>query len=116
MKYLKLSLLTGLAALSLGITSPAVADGATVAMEFGCQISPRDSGLSAPLFTNETHSVITPSGRTTLVCHFDVPEELQGEVSRAMKQSGFGCSTLHGFTQDSFAVTNKNRVLLNCSI
>jgi hypothetical protein len=111
--------LIGAAALSLCFSSAAFADehlGATVIKEFGCQIAPADSGLSAFLFTTETHIVNTPSGNTTLVCHFDVPEELQDEVQKAMKHEGFGCGTQFGVTFDTFAVTNKNRVLLNCSI
>lgn len=101
--------------LVIGMTT-AYADGATVAKKFGCGITPAHSGLSSHLFTTESHEVDTPSGNTSLICHFDVPEALQGEVTKAMQQSGFPCDTFAGSTYDTKAVTNKNRVLLVCQL
>lgn len=110
----KLIMAAGVSALLMGTS--ALADGATVAKEFGCGISPEASGLSAHLFTTESTSVVTPSGNASLVCHFDVPEELQSEVIGAMHSSDFACSTHAGITYNTKATTNKNTVLLICQL
>jgi hypothetical protein len=113
----KTAIISAIAAVfSLGMGS-AYADGATVTKEFGCVIISADSGLSADVFTTESHTVTTPSGNTNFICHFEVPEALQGEVGKGtIKNQGFGCGTLAGFTTNTKAVTNKNRILLVCSI
>ena len=88
-----------------GFVSPANAGGATVIKEFGCVILPSDSGLTDYLFTNDTHSVETPSGVSILQCHFDIPDGL--EPYKTMKHEGFPCNTYLGLTYDSKSITTK---------
>ena len=100
-----------------GVTLSSAAFGqASVADEFGCFLSPSDSGLAVGLFSTEkTHSVITPSGNTSLVCHFKIPSGF--ELSRAIVNSGFGCGTFLGFTTDSRSVVNPGgNATLTCKI
>ena len=97
-------------------TAPLYADGATVIDDFGCTIGSSASGLSATLFSSESHSVVTPSGNSTLICHFDVPDALRGEVKGSIHNSGFICNTFGGITTNTKAKTNKNRVVLICQI
>ena len=84
-------------------------EGATVISEGGC-------GLLEPgvphLFTTDLHSVITPSGNTMLICHFEgppIPETVVGK--------GFPCGTFFGGTTESrFVYTKSGKVTEMCRI
>ena len=90
--------------------------GATVITDFGCGIVPADWGGPIFLFSpDRNHSVATPSGNTTLKCHFDIPAGL--EPSKAFRARGFGCGTFLGFTTNSMAVASPGgKVTLTCQI
>lgn len=89
--------------------------GATIIREFGCVIIPADWGGAASLFTNETHSVETPSGNTKLTCHFDIPAGLEPATDLIFK--GFNCGTFLGLTTNSQSVVStEGRILLRCMI
>lgn len=108
----KIYLFLTLAILSQGTVFAA---GATVVDEFGCYISPLDSGLPIGLYTTNSHAVVTPSGNTILKCHFDIPDDFR--PSSTMRHSGFPCSTYMGVTVDSRSVTTRGgKVMLDCKI
>ena len=90
---------------------------ATVTKDAGCRgfVPDANGNAASGLFTLESHSVVTSSGNTKLVCHFDIPEGKEpAEVTRA---EGFGCGTFLGFTNDSKMVaTPGGRATLTCSI
>jgi len=91
------------------------ADGATVIDDVGCALMAADSGLPSDLFTNESLSVATPSGNTTLTCHFDIPAG--EEPAKALRNSGFDCGTGLGLTTNSRSVaTPGGKALLRCQI
>lgn len=91
------------------------AAGATVIDEFGCYISPSDSGLPIGLYTTDSHAVVTPSGNTILKCHFEIPEDFK--PSSTMTHTGFPCGTYLGVTLDSHSVTTRGgKVMLDCKI
>jgi hypothetical protein len=64
------------------------------------------------LFTNDAHSVITPSGNTMLICQFKgepIPQTVTGE--------GFVCNTYLGLTTEShFVRTQSGDATLTCRI
>jgi hypothetical protein len=91
------------------------ADGATVIKEVDCQISPGHWSGNFILFTNDIHSVVTPSGNIVLKCHFDIPAG--AEPAKAVNISGFPCGTGYGLTTDSKSVsTPGGKVRLTCQI
>ena len=53
--------------------------------------------------TTDTQSVITPSGNTALICHFDIPDVV---LDKAERDAGFFCSTNLGLTTDSMYVVS----------
>jgi len=90
-------------------------NGATVITEFGCGLIPADSGLPIFLSTTDSHVVNTPSGRTSLTCHFEIPEEYWPTMT--MRNSGFMCGTQFGSTTNSFAVVSTDgTAMLRCQI
>jgi hypothetical protein len=98
-------------AISLGARpSEAQEEGAVVIKEFGCSanLPPAPS-----LFTFEqTQSVITPSGRTKLTCHFE-----GSPIEETTVQKDFGCNTYLGFTTESYFVyTKSGQGTLTCRI
>lgn len=90
-------------------------NGATVITEFGCGLIAADSGLPINLSTTDSHVVNTPSGNTTLTCHFDIPEAYW--PTQTMRNSGFSCNTSFGPTTNTFAVVSTDgSALLRCQI
>jgi hypothetical protein len=64
------------------------------------------------LFTNDTHIVVTPSGRTKLTCHFDGPP-----AKETVNQKNFLCFALGNPTTDShFVYTKSGQGTLTCHI
>ncbi len=100
-----------------GITNTAVhaEERATVIKEFGCGITPEDSGLPFFLNTFNTLSVETSSENTILKCTFDIPAGF--EPSTTMQFKGFLCGTFLELTTNSRAVTTPGgQVHLTCII
>lgn len=90
-------------------------DGATVINDFGCVIVPADWGGPIPLFTTDTHAVITPSGNSLLSCKFDIPPGL--EPDKAFVSDGFTCGTFLGLADNSHAVASPGgNVTLTCQV
>lgn len=91
---------------------------ASVAKDFQCVgFVPTESGGFGPgLFsTLKTHSVVTSSDNTSLICHFDIPEGQ--EPDSATQASGFGCGTFLGGTTDTKMVaTPGGKAVLICKI
>ncbi len=101
--------------------APAMAQSANAAninKDFGCGgFVPSASGGFASFLVSfdGTHSVVTSSGVTSLVCHFDIPAGQ--EPAKATQASGFGCGTFLGFTTDSKMVASPGgRATLTCRI
>jgi hypothetical protein len=91
------------------------ADAATVIDGLGCTLLAADSGLPSTLFTDESHSVATSSGNTTLTCRFDIPDG--EEPDKALKNTGFLCGTFLGITTDSQSIaTPGGNATLVCHI
>ncbi len=89
--------------------------GATVIKDFGCWLGPAEWGGPFPLYTDDTQSVITPSGNTMLSCKFEIPDGF--EPPKAVRNSGFLCNTFMGPTNDSEAVaTPGGNASLSCTI
>ena len=113
------SILAFLIAASLALTTSApvqARSGATVIKRFGCVVVPADSGLPIVLFTSQaSHEVDTPTGNSTLQCHFDIPKGFA--PAQTLHHKGFLCSTFLGLTTDSKSVTTKGgKVLLTCRV
>jgi len=93
-----------------GAASADPGGGAVVINEFGCGafLPP-----APPLFTNDkTHAVITPSGNTTLTCHFEGPP-----VAETVNQNDFLCNTFLGLTTNShFVYTKSGQGTLTCQV
>jgi hypothetical protein len=97
-------------AISLG-SGPAAAQqrGATVIKEGTCILN--EPGVPV-LFTEDLHSVITPSGNTKLTCHFEGPRIPKTVVGR-----GFLCQTFLGLTREShFVYTKSGNATLTCRV
>ena len=93
-RILAVVMLTGVLYSFTGMSiKPAAAD---VINGFGCGISfPWAPGGA---FTSDaTHTVITSSQNTTLICHFNVTNP----TGKAFTDKGFGCGTFLGGTTDS---------------
>ena len=101
----------GIATASITPAAAQSENAATIDKDFGCVLF--EGGYA--LVTTESHSVITSSGNTKLVCHFDVPEGTEPDT--VIKSEGFGCGTFLGFTTDSNAViTPGGKAVLTCEI
>lgn len=112
-KLLSLTALT--LALTVATTPPAFAqsaNAASVVKDVGCSgFVPGGGGL----FTTESHSVVTSSGVTSLICNFDIPAG--SEPLTATRAVGFGCGTFLGFTTDSKMVASPGgNATLTCKI
>ena len=98
--------------------APAQAAPAVVVSEFSCGgfVPTASGGFGSGLFSNDqTHSVVTSSGNTMLVCHFDIPAG--AEPAKATHADGFACNTFLGFTTDSKMVaTPGGRATLTCTV
>jgi hypothetical protein len=114
----KLLIGAGIVALTLAAQAPIQASPAVTIDEFGCGgfVPTASGGFGSFLVTNEkTHSVVTSSGNTMLVCHFEIPAGQ--EPSRATRAEGFFCGTFLGVTTDSKMVaTPGGRATLTCTI
>jgi hypothetical protein len=91
-------------------TAPAdPGNGAVVINDLGCFVFlPPVSGT-----TTDSHTVVTPSGNTVLICHFD----LANPTGQALVFENFGCSTLIGGTNDSkFVLSASGKGTLTCHI
>ena len=106
------------AALSVVLASAGMAwaapapQAATVTKDFGCNgFVPGGGGL----FTTESHSVVTSSGVTSLICKFDIPAG--GEPAKATHADGFRCNTFLGSTTESRMVASPGgNATLTCKI
>ena len=97
-------------ALSLS-SNPATAQerGATVIKEGGCALV--EPGVPF-VFTENLHSVITPSGNTKLTCHFEAPP-----ITETVVRRNFLCGTFLGLTTKShFVYTKSGNAKLTCRI
>jgi hypothetical protein len=91
----------------------AAAQGATIINEFGCAVVPADWGGPIILETHDTHTVLTPSGKSLLLCKFAIPPGL--EPARAVVRGGFLCATYLGLTTRSHAVASPGgTITLTC--
>ena len=105
----------GLIAIGSAQQANATGDGATVINEFGCGLSPNVSGLPGFLFTNETHTVITPSGNTVLSCRFDIPAGFA--PASAIVAKDFLCGTFLGVADKSQVVVSPGgQATLTCQV
>jgi hypothetical protein len=88
---------------------PGNGNGATVINGLSCFVFlPPVSGT-----TTDTHTVVTPSGNTVVICHFDIVNP----TGMAIVDTGFGCSTLIGTTNDSkFVLSASGEGTLTCHI
>lgn len=118
-KLLSMTALT--LALTVATAPPAFADSAnaaTITKDFGCGgfVPTPTGGFGSFLISNDgTHSVVTSSGVTSLICKFDIPAGL--EPATATRASGFGCGTFLGFTTDSKMVASPGgNATLTCKI
>jgi hypothetical protein len=102
--------------LCLQWAGPAMALGAATIDEFRCSLPASASGLRANLVTNgRTHQVATPSGGTTLQCHFEIPPSLTPD--QTVRVHGFKCLTFRGTTYHSQSVaTPGGQAHLRCQI
>lgn len=86
--------------------------------DFACGgFVPTEDGGFGPFLvsTLKTHSVVTSSENTSLICHFDIPEGLEPET--ATHAEGFGCGTFMGGTTDTKMVaTPGGKAVLICKI
>jgi len=63
--------------------------------------------------TTDSHTVVTPSGNTVLICHFD----LVNPTGEALVFDNFLCGTLIGGTTDSkFVLSASGQGTLTCHI
>jgi hypothetical protein len=118
------AILGATALLTIMPTVPAFAENnaASVSEGFGCGGFVPDADGNFPgdgfIFTSETHSVISnpkKGSKTTLMCHFDIPEELIPDSIR--KSTGFLCLTFLGTTTDSkMLATPDGDATLTCRV
>jgi len=108
-------------ALTVATAPPAIsqsANAASISKDFGCGgFVPTDTGGfgSFLISFDGTHSVVTSSGVTSLICKFDIPAGQ--EPAKATHASGFGCGTFLGFTTDSKMVASPGgNATLTCKI
>ena len=94
------------------------ANSASITKDFGCGgfvPSPTGGFASGLVSFDGTHSVVTSSGVTSLVCHFDIPAGR--EPAKATHAEGFRCGTFMGPTIDSKMVASPGgRATLTCKI
>lgn len=91
--------------------------GATVQKDFRCRLNAADSvpGTQETLVTYDTHSVVTPSGNSVVVCKFELPDEQVPEA--AFLNRGFICATFAGDTDYSkVVITPGGNVTLVCHV
>ncbi|MDP3855601.1 hypothetical protein [Phenylobacterium sp.] len=104
-------------AFGLAIAGAATAEPATITKDFGCSgFVPNPDGSPASfLGTTESHSVVTSSGVTSLVCKFDIPDG--AEPAKATQGNDFLCNTYLGLTTDSKMVASPGgNATLTCRI
>ena len=109
--------LAGFASVSSVSAVAQSANAATITKDFGCGgfVPDANGNFASGLTTLESHSVVTSSGNTKLVCHFDIPAGQ--EPAKATHAAGFGCNTFLGFTTDSKMVaTPGGKATLTCSV
>jgi len=97
------------------VASAAFADPAAVADDFGCVgfVPDGAGGSLGGLDTNETHSVVTNNGVTSVTCHFDHDVDLP----QAYGSQGFLCGTFAGVTDDTkMLATPGGKAILVCKI
>ncbi len=96
-------------ALSAVAQSQGQGEGAFVIKEGGCSLVEPEVPF---VFTENLHSVITPSGNTKLTCHFEGPP-----IQKTVVGKGFLCGTFLGLTTQSHFVYNKSgNATLTCLI
>jgi hypothetical protein len=67
------------------------------------------------LFRGSGHTVVTPSGNATSVCHVEIPKEVAPD--RAVVTQNFVCGTPIGSTRNShIVVTPGGQVILTCHV
>jgi hypothetical protein len=100
------------------LAGPSNPNGASITKDFGCNgFVPNADGTQGPFFftENKSQSVITPSGNTKVICHFDIPAGLSPR--KATHAKNFLCNTFLGVTSDSSMVANPGgKATLTCSI
>ena len=117
-KLLSMTALT--LALTVATAPPAIAqsaNAATIVKDGPCGgFVPTSTGGFGPFIgTTDLMSVVTSSGVTSLICHFDIPAGL--EPASATRASGFGCGTFLGGTTDSKMVASPGgNATLTCKI
>lgn len=90
---------------------------ATIFKDFSCGgfVPTPDGGSAFPLSTDQSHSVVTPSGNTKLICDFNIPDGQQ--PSKATHAENFLCGTPMGITTDSIMIaTPGGKAVLTCEI
>ncbi len=103
-RILAVVMLTGVLYSFTGSNMTSAKDPAVVISEFACNAF----GL-----TFDSHTVITSSGNTTLICK----NQTINNTGKAINLSGFGCNTFLGFTTDSkFTISASGNVTLRCQI
>jgi hypothetical protein len=82
---------------------------------FQCQLIPADSGLPVTIMTTKTHSVVTPSGNSTLKCHFKYTGE--GLPDKAVIRRNFDCGTYAGVADKSQVVISPSgKITMTCQV
>ena len=103
-RILAVVMLTGALYSFTGSNMTSAKDPAVVISEFACNAF----GL-----TFDSHTVITSSGNTTLICK----NQTVNNTGKAINLSGFGCNTFLGFTTDSkFTISASGNVSLVCKL
>jgi hypothetical protein len=105
-------LLTGMLYAFSGVSMAPDNNAASITSDFTCGMFDGDGGFVVVF--NATHSVITSSGHTTLICHAsDVPNS----TGHAVRYDDFPCGTFLGGTTDSHeTVSNGGAAVLRCRI
>ncbi len=102
----------------LSIALPKVAfAGADVQNGVECALNPLDSGLPGPdpVITTDTHSVVTPSGNSVLVCKYTGLTDMIYES--AYQNAGFLCGTFAGTTYHSkVVITPSGKAIFTCHV
>lgn len=91
--------------------STALAASAEINKDFSCALFDGNGNL---VVTDQSHSVVTQSGNSTLKCSADVTPPRSGQAAHF---SGFGCNTFLGFTNDSReTVSASGKATLTCRV
>ncbi len=100
---------------ALVVASPASAEGAKIKRGFDCAIPvsavpPLEMGA---VFTRDSRSLVTPSGRAVLVCHGSLPEGVRAPHS-ITEGDRCGIEGATGAVSSRVVVSSSGRVSLTC--